>query len=257
MVIFVWFRFFDIEVEYDKKRTIIIGALCLVICITMIIMLLNGVIKLNNPSNEKYPIRGVDVSEYQGEIDWKTLSKQDIQFAFIKATEGSSYVDEYFKANWENAQKTKLAIGAYHFFSFDSGGKTQAENFINNVSKTKNMLIPVIDVEYYKSENNDREEIKKELKIMADELEAYYGKNPIIYTTQSAYKDFIIDDFTNNPIWIRDVIKEPELPDGREWTFWQYSDKGNLKGYKGVEKYIDLNVFNGNNKKLKEFLVDF
>ena len=71
----------------------------------------------NYPTKDKYEIRGVDVSSYQGEIDWKVLANQDIKFAFIKATEGSSFVDEKFKSNYENAKKIEnLAIGAYHFF---------------------------------------------------------------------------------------------------------------------------------------------
>ena len=73
------------------------------------------------------------VSSYQGEINWRVLSSQNISFVFIKATEGSSFVDKNFAYNFQEAQKTSLSVGAYHFFSYDSEGKTQAENFINTV----------------------------------------------------------------------------------------------------------------------------
>ena len=83
---------------------------------------LQGWFLLNNPSREQYPIRGVDVSHYQGDIDWEVLSRQDIRFAYIKATEGSSHTDERFRENWDHAADTELKVGAYHFFSFDRTG---------------------------------------------------------------------------------------------------------------------------------------
>ena len=76
---------------------------------------------------------GIDVSAYQGEIDWQILSKNNIFFAYIKATEGSSFVDKNFAYNFSEAQKTDLHVGAYHFFSYDSSGEIQAQNFIENV----------------------------------------------------------------------------------------------------------------------------
>lgn len=72
------------------------------------------------------------------------LSKQDIQFAFIKATEGSSFQDPLFKQNWEQANRKNMRIGAYHFFSYDSKGSTQAANFIKTVSLKNNDLPPVM-----------------------------------------------------------------------------------------------------------------
>ena len=106
-----------------KKKVII----TVIIMITLIILTLwyNGILIFNYPDKKEYKIKGIDVSAYQGDIDWNILSKQGIVFAFIKATEGSSYVDERFKTNYENASKTDLKIGAYHFFSYDSNGEKQ------------------------------------------------------------------------------------------------------------------------------------
>ncbi|MBR4257050.1 MAG: lysozyme, partial [Clostridia bacterium] len=90
-----------------------------VICAAVVLCLFYfGVLHINNPSKSIYPVRGVDVSHYQGDVDWETLSKQGISFAFIKATEGSSYVDLTFEKNYVEANKTVLRVGAYHFFSF-------------------------------------------------------------------------------------------------------------------------------------------
>ena len=85
----------------------------------------SGKIIPNHPSETKYPVRGVDVSSYQGEIDWQVLASQGIRFAFIKATEGSGFVDPCFSRNMADALGTDLKVGAYHFFSYDSGGETQ------------------------------------------------------------------------------------------------------------------------------------
>lgn len=134
-----------------RRRTAVILTVLLVIAVIAIITILFmlGIIKINTPSRAQYPVRGVDVSSYQGEINWEVLASQDLQFAFIKATEGSSHVDKYFESNFREALQTGLRVGAYHFFSYDSSGATQADNFIATVSKITNMLPPVVDVEFY------------------------------------------------------------------------------------------------------------
>ena len=100
--------------------------------------------------NENKSIIGVDVSAYQVNIDMNKLKEQNIKFIYIKATEGSKKQDDKFVQNWENAKNANLLSGAYHFFSYDSEGKTQAENFIKTVGEDlEGRLLPVVDVEYY------------------------------------------------------------------------------------------------------------
>ncbi len=74
------------------KKKLIIGCIIFVVpfLVTLFLLFWNGVVLLNNPSTTEYPVRGVDVSSYQGEIDWQVLSSQQISFVFIKATEGST-----------------------------------------------------------------------------------------------------------------------------------------------------------------------
>lgn len=243
-----------------KRKHIIIFltvlATAAVMGITAILLVYNGVILLNNPSKEKYPVRGVDVSHYQGDIDWQTLASQDIDFAFIKATEGSTYVDEKFAENYEQAQKTHLRVGAYHFFSYDSPGLAQAENFINTVTPVENMLPPVIDLEFYgdKEQNPpDREDVTRELNAFIGKIEEHYGMKPIIYATEKSYKMYLSGDYEDCDIWIRDVIFSPSLSDGRDWTFWQYTNRARLDGYYGDEKYIDINVFRGTKEEFESY----
>ncbi len=242
-----------------KKRIILIIVLCfiaLLLCAVIAFLLVwNGVILLNDPSTERYPVRGIDVSHYQGEIDWQVLSKQkDISFAFIKATEGSSYVDPKFEYNFSEARKTGLRVGAYHFFSFESPGVTQAESFIAAVGSPKDMLPPVIDLELY-GEFTDKkpnaEDVRLELSAMIVILHEQYGVMPIIYVSEDTYDLYVKGHFKGCDIWWRNVISSRGLPDGRQWTFWQYTNRETLKGYHGKERYIDMNVFFGTMEEFK------
>lgn len=220
------------------------------------LMLYNGAIHFNNPSLREYPVQGVDVSAYQGAIDWDTLASQNISFAYIKATEGSGMEDKMFKANWSGATQTTLKVGAYHFFSFESPGATQADNYIKTVPKLKGGLPPAIDLELYGAYTDSppsKEYISRELDAMLAKLEAHYGKKPVIYVTEECYRMYIRGGYAQNPIWIRDVFTKPFLPDGHRWTFWQYSGRYVLKGYAGKERFIDMNVFGGSPVQFNAF----
>ena len=205
-----------------------------------------GYYHVNGLGAAKYPVHGVDVSHYQGEIDWNVLAAQDIQFAFIKATEGSIYVDERFAENYQEARQTDLKVGAYHFFSFDSAGLTQAENFIEAVENFDGMLPPVVDVEFYgnKAENPPApEEVQPQLQAYLDAVEDAYGMKPIIYATYESWELYVKEQFDDYPLWIRNIWNRPK--NSTDWTFWQYTNRGRLKGFSGEESYVDLNVFAG------------
>ena len=243
-----------------KKHIIIIAAIIIAILLCGAILnslVWRGHLILNSMNVIGYSVRGIDVSHYQGDIDWDTLAGEDIRFAFIKATEGSSYVDDKFAYNYENAINTGLAVGAYHFFSFDSAGKTQAENFINTVDAYDGMLPPVIDLEFYggKHENPpSKEGVLRELYDMISALEEHYGLKPIIYVTEETYEVYIAGGLKDYDIWIRNVITKPHLSDGRAWTLWQYTNRERLPGYSGEEKFIDMNVFAGSESEWSEYL---
>lgn len=209
---------------------------------------------------ETYEIWGVDVSHYQGKIDWEKMKKNGIQFAFIKATEGSSSQDERFFENYRGAVKQNITIGAYHFFSFDSKAETQADNFINTVPREDTMLPPVIDIEFYADKEKnppEKEKVQKELNKLLILLEQIYEKKPILYTTMKVYNKYIKGNYKEYPLWIRNVYFNPTQFIGRDWTFWQYSDTELLDGYQGIEKYIDCNVFYGTKEEWSIFCNGF
>lgn len=199
----------------------------------------------SSPSKAKYPVLGVDVSHYQGDVNWQTIQDQGIKFAFIKATEGSSHVDESVRNNLENITATDLKRSCYHFFSFDSPGETQAENFISNVGKDEIDMPPVVDIEYYADKSLNKpslEEAEAILTPLLQKLEEHYGVKPIIYTTLPVYARYVRENYSDYPLWIRCTQLEPDL---MNWQFWQFSDQGRLEGYNGDEPCIDLNVYCG------------
>ena len=188
-----------------------------------------------------YPVKGIDVSHYQGNIDWDMIKDQGIQFAYIKATEGSTYTDEYYYQNRSEAMENGISVGAYHFFSFDSQGETQAGHFIDTIGPQDGMLIPAVDVEYYgdKKKNPPKEqEVRRELSVMLNILEEHYGCKPLIYSTQSFYHKYLEGYYDEYPLWIRNVY----LPPAQDWVIWQYSDKLRLDGVNGDEQYVDGDV---------------
>ncbi|GHV04738.1 glycoside hydrolase family 25 [Clostridia bacterium] len=229
-------------------RRVILKAVSVALAVAVVLafLLYFGVIHLNNPSKNDYPIRGIDVSAYQGEIDWQVLS-ENISFAFIKATEGSSFVDSRFQYNFEQAQDTNLRVGVYHFFSFESSGAMQAEHFIRTVGSLSGMLPTAVDVEFYKSGGVQfaEDEIIAELTDFIAIISDYYSVAPIIYATQESYDTFISGHFEDCPLWIRNVVTKPSIKDGREWTLWQFSNRHHLRGYSGAERFVDMNVFSG------------
>ncbi len=232
----------------SKRLLLLILASGIAACGLAVLLLYHGILQFQYPSRVIYPVRGVDVSAYQGEIDWAALSNEGIQFAFIKATEGSSFVDKRFSYNWEQAHMTNLRVGAYHFFSFDSTGVAQAEHYIGTVPRVDGMLPPVVDLELYgryRSAPPSKAEAVARLEALLTALEDHYGVRPIIYVTHETYDLYLKDAKGSYDIWIRNVMFYPYLSDRRDWTFWQYSNRGRLDGYKGVETFIDLNVFHG------------
>lgn len=233
----------------SSRKSIIILILFLIglAGIGYIYAVFHGIFLLNNPSAARYPVRGVDVSHYQGTIDWKVLESQGIDFAYIKATEGSSHTDKNFKKNWQSAFDTAILTGAYHFFSFDSQGDTQLLHFTNTVPVSERMLPPVVDFEFYADKKNnppDADTVTAQLTIMLKGLEEYYHMKPIIYATEDSFNMYLKGRFTDYPLWIRNVITKPDPAVG-DWLFWQYTNREKLSGYSGEEAFIDMNVFHG------------
>lgn len=227
------------------RFTLIMAGLCNVIGLAMLYV--------NIASAEPYPIKGFDVSHHQGDIDWKKISPQQYQFVYLKATEGGDYQDDKFQDYWLEARERGMRVGAYHFFRLCRDGDIQAQNFIKTVPIKTNALPPVIDLEYDSNCINTftKEQLLKQIKTMHDQLQTHYAKQPIFYTSKVFYNMVLTGEFKDTPIWIREYKEQPDLKDGRPWTFWQKTNQGKISG---INKNVDLNVFHGDEKQWKQFL---
>lgn len=204
-------------------------------------------INFGRSSPRKLAVHGVDVSRWQGDIDWVKLRTQGANFAYIKATDGGDHLDPMFRKNWREAKAAGIKRGAYHFFYWCRVASQQADWFIRNVPKEADALPPVIDVEWNGDSSCKRRpspaQVREKMQVFMDRLEQHYGKRPIIYTAPDFYDDNLKGAFTNYPFWLRAVAQHPsKVYPGRPWTFWQYSGSGLSQG---VNEKIDLNVFHG------------
>lgn len=195
-----------------------------------------------------YPVHGTDVSKHKQTVDWPEVSRNDISFAYIKATEGSDRLDEYFNRNWEETKKAGIPRGAYHFYYFCRPATDQARWFIQNVPKDKSALPPVLDMEWNPKSPTCKlrppaRTVRKDMKTFLDMLEKHYGKRPIIYTTVDFFDDNALNHFKRYSFWLRSVAGHPEEKYRRHpWIFWQYTSTGKISGIDGD---ADINVFAG------------
>ena len=210
--------------------------------LALVTLLVAALIEYSWPGVARFPVRGVDVSHHQGEIDWDALGGTGIRFAFIKATEGRDHIDTRFTENWAAAERVGLARGAYHFFTFCSPGPAQAEHFLEIVPPVPGTLPPAIDVEFA---GNCRswtsiEEIREQLQLFLDRIEEAWGRSPLLYITSESEDRIVAGHFDQYPIWIRNVFWRPQSEP--VWLFWQFTDDAELPG---VKTPVDMNVYRG------------
>jgi len=236
------------------KKIVVLSCLFgISICAVLAVFLYTGILRFNYPDSKKFPIRGIDVSHHQNSIDWMKLRSEDVRFVFIKATEGGDFKDSLFLQNWHQAQQAGFVRGAYHFFTFCRPGEEQARNFIETVPNEPNTLPPVIDLEFAGNchARPSRKALLDELRDYIVEIERVYHQAPMFYVTYNCYDRYLKGQLEDYDIWIRDIFRYPRLQDDREWVFWQYSNRGRLSG---IETFVDLNVFHGDEMRFMKFL---
>lgn len=240
----------------SRKAWTIAGAVSVLLLLgfsaVMAFLYYQGYIWFNDPSREKYPVRGIDVSEHQGDIDWSLVRQEGYDFAFIKASEGLDHTDSRFAENWEEAGGAGLVCGAYHFFTFRSPGLEQARNFLETAPPAPDGLPPAVDIELggNSADVPDREAFRAELDVFLREVENAWGRRPVLYVNDESYERFIMGAYQDYPVWNADVLWSPGLTDGRPWLFWQYSPRGRVDGIGG---FVDLDVFNGSREEFASF----
>ncbi|HXG79785.1 MAG TPA: GH25 family lysozyme [Methyloceanibacter sp.] len=194
------------------------------------------------------PIQGIDVSYWQGDIDWTKVREAGIHFAFIKATEGGDHLDPKFAENWEAAKRAGIARGAYHFMYWCRPAHEQALWFMLNVPPDADALPPVLDVEWNHQSKTcpktiPRDKALAKIKVLLEAMQAYTGKRPIIYTDPKFHREVLEGEFREYHFWLRSVAATPEtVYRGRNWAFWQFTTTGRVPGVAGP---VDRNSFNG------------
>lgn len=197
---------------------------------------------------KRYPVHGIDVSRWQGDIDWRSARAAGASFAYIKATEGGDVIDPQFRAHWDGAKKAGVRHGAYHYFYFCRPAAEQARWFIRHVPRDQTALPPVLDMEWNHRSPTCRlrptgAKVRAEAKQFLDILERHYGLRPVVYTTVDFFQDTRIGQLKNTQFWLRSVAALPRKTyPGQRWTFWQYTGTGVVPG---VPTPVDINVFAG------------
>ncbi|MDD5150365.1 MAG: glycoside hydrolase family 25 protein [Flavobacterium sp.] len=193
---------------------------------------------------------GLDVSEFQGTIDWTLVETIEesypLEFVFIRATAGNDREDRKFEENWLGAKKNKMIRGAYHYYRPNENSLEQAELFIKTVRLQKGDLPPVLDIEKLPKEQSITN-LKLGLKRWLKAIETHYKVRPIIYTSEKYYDDFLKEEFSDYLFWIANYNFYREKI-GDDWLFWQFTEKATIPGIKGN---VDVNIYNGDVEQLR------
>lgn len=193
---------------------------------------------------------GLDVSSYQGNVNWASVKANGARFAYVKATEGTTYTNPYFTQQYNGSYNAGLIRGAYHFALPDrSSGSAQATWFVNHGggwSRDGKTLPPALDIEYNPYGATcyglSQSAMVSWIRSFSDTVHSRTGRYPTIYTTTNWWSQCTGNNGgfgTTNPLWIaRYASSVGTLPNGWGYqTFWQYADSGTFPG--------DQNLFNG------------
>ncbi|MBO9999940.1 MAG: peptidoglycan-binding protein [Cyanobacteria bacterium SID2] len=187
--------------------------------------------------------RGIDVSDYQGSVNWIAVANSGISFAVTKATEGATFVADSFSRNWSGIKAAGLVRGAYHFFRPRSNALAQADRFLDIVKLETGDLPPVLDIET--DDGVDAASLAARMQTWLDRVEQVTQRRPIIYTYPGFWERLgNWQQFSDYPLWIAHytTASSPWVPGGwRTWTLWQYTDTGSVNGVPGG---VDVNGFN-------------
>jgi lysozyme len=206
-------------------------------------------------SRHKDKALGIDVSHYQGKINWDSLQNGKnellLKFVFVRATAGKNGIDATFKTNWRQAREHGFLRGAYHYYRPNENSLEQAKYFIKTVKLGEGDLPPVLDIEQIPSEQS-MDSLKSGLKRWLTTVEKHYGVKPIIYSGESFYTDFLREEFKGYNLWIANYsFFEDEIRP--EWLFWQFTDKAAING---IEGNVDVNIYNGSLPQLYDLAIE-
>lgn len=184
-------------------------------------------------------VRGIDVSKYQGSINWKKVANSGkVDFVYVKATEGMTIQDPCYADNVKGAREAGLLVGSYHLYSPKTTAYQQFNNFKAVVKKKEQDLVPVLDIEERHCAGLYMERVDKLLELMERE----YGVKPLIYTSEHVYfEHFATKKYANYHIFIANYHRFPKC----RFTLWQFTQTGKVPGIAG---YVDIDELHSTHK---------
>lgn len=178
-------------------------------------------------------IMGIDVSHYQGQIDWHEVARNsDVHFVYIKATEGAELTDNMFRTNLRGARRAGLKVGVYHFYIPSVTPQKQFQNLRQAVDLKEMDLLPIIDIE--RRGRDDLPTFQRNLKTFIQMVERHYGVKPLLYCSRDFYNKYLSGPFTSYKYMIARYHPEvPELCDNAAFVVWQFSSTSYVRGIRG------------------------
>ncbi|MBE5934799.1 MAG: hypothetical protein E7262_03310 [Lachnospiraceae bacterium] len=219
-----------------RKGKIFITLLVLTVLVVggYFLALKTGVIWKEEVDEEKYRVRGIAVSEDNGDINWTQVKKDgNMSFAFIRATQGTMVKDKKYSANYVGATNAGLKIGIYHEFVYGNDISTQVKFYTTTVKVPKNQLKPVWKIMFDMSlmTEDDKIAFQDQMLDAALKIKETYDKNLMIYTTEKIYQElFSGSKFDMNNLVVENLKFKPLMMDASRWNFWQYKTDGTVPG---------------------------
>ncbi len=174
-----------------------------------------------------FMIKGIDVSNWQGNIDFSKVKNAGYEIAYIKATEGEHTLDKNFNTNYANAKASGINIGFYHFLHGNESGKTQAEWMYSNIKDKEFQCKIAIDVEVTDGANADT--LSQIVCDFAETIKSLTGKEVVLYTYTSFLGANLNSSIDKYPLWIAEYgVSQPRI--SRNYVGWQYADNGQVDG---------------------------
>lgn len=185
----------------------------------------------------------IDVSEWQGRIDWNRVARSGIRYTYIRACVGSSYIDDQFRRNYREAHRHGILAGFYHYVTARSveQARRQARFFARTIAAYRYDLRPVLDFESFGRLN--KEEINRIALAYLRELERYTRHRPAIYSdSNNAVNTFTDRRLTRYPLWVAAYgVRRPETGNWSSYSMWQYADDGRIPGIR--DDSVDLDHY--------------
>lgn len=191
------------------------------------------------PTASPRPLRGIDASHHQGQIDWERVRRDGVAFAYLKATEGSSFTDPRFVAHARAARRSGLRVGGYHYFTLCSPGGPQAEHFADVLASAgRPSLPPAIDLELLGNcaDPPARESLLEEVRTFVETVEDRTGQRMVVYAYPELETRYRIASALERRQWVRRI---GDTPPAGDWWLWQRDDRATVDGISGP---VDLNV---------------